>query len=71
MRGLWKVQNDFMGGPFVSLTVLDPSKKRVVTVEGNVYAPKNNKRNYIRQLEAMIYSLEFPKQEATKLTKKK
>lgn len=59
MRGLWKVQNDFMGGPFVSLTVLDPNKKRVVTVEGNVYAPKNNKRNYIRQLEAMIYSLEF------------
>lgn len=62
MRGLWKVQNDFMGGPFVSLTVLDASKKRVVTVEGNVYAPKNNKRNYIRQLEAMIYSLEFPQQ---------
>lgn len=59
MRGLWKVENDFMGGPFISLTVLDPSKKRVVTVEGNVYAPKNNKRNYIRQLEAMIYSLEF------------
>lgn len=59
MRGLWKMQNDLMGGPFVSLTVLDPDKKRVVTVEGNVYAPKDKNRNYIRQLEAMIYSLEF------------
>ncbi|MBC8005129.1 MAG: DUF4837 family protein [Verrucomicrobia bacterium] len=62
MRGLWRVENDFMGGPFVSLSVLDVSKKRVVTVEGNVYAPKNKKRNYVRQLEAMIYSLEFPEQ---------
>ncbi|HLN74637.1 MAG: DUF4837 family protein [Methylococcaceae bacterium] len=71
MRGLWKVQNDFMGGPFVSLSVLDASKKRVVTVEGNVYAPKNNKRNYIRQLEAMIYSLEFSNHDDLKATKKK
>ena len=62
MRGLWRVENDFMGGPFISLSVLDASRRRVVTVEGNVYAPKNNKRNYLRQVEAMVYSLEFPKQ---------
>lgn len=62
MRGLWRVENDFMGGPFVSLSVLDASRRRVVTVEGHVYAPKNDKRNYLRQVEAMIYSLEFPHQ---------
>ncbi len=62
MRGLWRVENDFMGGPFISLSVLDASRRRVITVEGNVYAPKNNKRNYLRQVEAMVYSLEFPKQ---------
>ncbi len=62
LRGLWRVENDFMGGPFVSLAVLDASRRRIVTVEGNVYAPKNNKRNYLRQVEAMIYSLEFPSQ---------
>ncbi len=62
MRGLWRVENDFMGGPFVSLSALDASRRRVVTVEGNVYAPKNNKRNYLRQVEAMVYSLEFPNQ---------
>lgn len=62
IRGLWRVENDFMGGPFVSLSVLDPQKKNVITVEGNVYAPKNDKRNYVRQMEAMIYSLEFADQ---------
>jgi hypothetical protein len=59
-----------MGGPFINLSVLDASRRRVVTVEGNVYAPKNDKRNYLRQLEAMIYSLEFPSQKINdKITK--
>ncbi|MDP3912397.1 MAG: DUF4837 family protein [Bacteroidota bacterium] len=70
MRGLWRVEKDFMGGPFVSLAVLDASRRRIVTVEGNVYAPKNSKRNYLRQVEAMIYSLEFPAQAISdKITK--
>ena len=70
MRGLWKVEKDFMGGPYVSLAVLDASRRRIVTVEGHVYAPKNNKRNYVRQVEAMIYSLEFPSQKINdKITK--
>ncbi|HZL10115.1 MAG TPA: DUF4837 family protein [Prolixibacteraceae bacterium] len=70
MRGLWRVENDFMGGPFISLSVLDASRRRIVTVEGNVFAPKNNKRNYLRQVEAMVYSLEFPSQKVNdKITK--
>lgn len=70
MRGLWRVENDFMGGPFVSLSVLDASRRRVITIEGHVYAPKNDKRNYLRQVEAMVYSLEFPGQKINdKITK--
>jgi hypothetical protein len=59
MRGLWRVENDFMGGPFVSLSVLDLLKKRVVTIDGYVYAPGKDKRNLLRQVEAMIYSAQF------------
>ncbi len=59
VRGLWKVQGDFMGGPFLSYTVLDERRNRVVTVDGYVYAPKFNKRNYLRQVEAILYSLDF------------
>lgn len=66
MRGLWKVENDFMGGPYISLSVLDPIRKRIVTIEGDVYAPKNDKRNLLRQVTAMIYTLELPNQEINK-----
>ncbi len=61
LRGLWKVKGDFMGGPFVSISQLDKKNNRIVTVEGYVYAPKFNKRNYIRQLEAILYSITFTK----------
>lgn len=62
VRGLWQVENDFMGGPFVSLSILDVLKNRVVTVEGFVYAPANKKRNLLQQVEAMAYTLKFDKQ---------
>ncbi len=62
MRGLWKVEKDFMGGPFVNLSVLDASNNRIVMLDGYVYAPRYDKRNYLRQVEAMIYSLNFPHQ---------
>jgi len=62
MRGLWKMQGDYMGGPFVSVSTLDAARKRVLTVEGYIYSPRNAKRNYLRQVEAMVYSLSFPDQ---------
>lgn len=61
-RNLWTVENDYMGGPYISLAVLDMLEQRVVVVEGYVYAPSKNKRNLIRQIEAMIYTLKFNKQ---------
>lgn len=60
MRGLWKVVGDMMGGPFVSHIRLDEENQRVVVVEGFVYAPETNKRNYIRRLEAALFTLRLP-----------
>ena len=59
VNGLWKLVNDFMGGPFISLSTYDEKRGRVVTVEGNVFAPKFPKREYVRELQAAIYSIEF------------
>lgn len=61
LRGLWRVEGDFMGGPFVSVSQLDDKRNRIVTVEGFVYAPKYDKRNYVRELEAILSSMKFVK----------
>lgn len=56
MRGLWKMVGDKMGGPFVSHTLLDEKQQRVIVAEGFVYAPETDKRNYIRKIEAALYT---------------
>lgn len=63
MRGLWRVENDFMGGPYVALSELDAANQRVINAFGFVYAPSKDKRNLLRQVEAMIYSLKLNNQE--------
>jgi hypothetical protein len=60
LAGLWRLENDFMGGPFISHTTLDEERNRVITVEGFVYAPGVKKRNLLRQVEAIISTLEIP-----------
>ena len=58
-KGLWKMQNSLMGGPFISVSQYDKKNNRIITVEGYIFAPKFQKQLYLRDLEAMIYSLEF------------
>lgn len=58
-RGIWMVQNDFMGGPFISYTFVDPDLERVITVDGYVYNPGDLKRNFIRQMEAIFHTIDF------------
>ena len=62
MRGLWSTVNDFMGGPYITLAELDLANQRVIIAYGYVYAPSKDKRNYINQVEAMIYSLKLNNQ---------
>jgi hypothetical protein len=59
LRGFWEVQNDFMGGPFISHFFLDPYKQNIIALECFVYAPRYDKRNYLRQVESILYSFEF------------
>jgi hypothetical protein len=63
IRGLWDVKNDFMGGPFVCHCFYDRDKQKVVVLEAFVYAPRYPKRNYLRQVESIIYSFEWQKEE--------
>ena len=59
-RGLWDIEGYDMGGPFVSVARVDEKNQRVVVVEGFVYYPNHPKRDYIRRLEAALYTLRLP-----------
>jgi hypothetical protein len=53
-RGLWRTENEFMGGPFVSLTTTNAEGDEIICVSGFVFAPKFDKREYIREVEAVL-----------------
>lgn len=60
-RGFWEVYNDYMGGPFVSHAFYSPDGKDIIVAEAFLYAPKFDKRQYLRQVESLLYSFEWKK----------
>ena len=59
-RGLWYMENDCMGGPFVSISRVDEEAGKVIVAEGFVYAPEKMKRGLMRRLEGALYTLALP-----------
>jgi hypothetical protein len=59
LRGLWELENGFMGGPFISHSIYDARRNRIVTVDAYIYYPNQKKRVKLKQLEAIVYSMEL------------
>ena len=60
LRGLWRTEGYSMGGPFIMRAVVDSVNSRVLVTDGFVYYPsRQQKRNLIRRLEAVMYSVEL------------
>lgn len=64
LRNLWKVENEFMGGPFISFSLIDEDKNKILNIDGFVYAPQFDKRDYLRQVEAILNSVQMPLNES-------
>lgn len=66
LRGWWEVENDYMAGPFVSQSFYSPDGKEIIVEEAFLYAPKYDKRQYLRQVESLLYSWEWNQSEKGK-----
>ena len=70
MTGLWEVENYYMGGPFVSYTTVNKATNEVITIDCYVYHPKKpQKRNLLRDLQHLVYMVNFPAQSAATTAK--
>lgn len=58
-RGSWETVGDFMGGPFVSYTMVDEKQNRLVTLEGYVYAPNAPKTTLLHHVESICRTVGF------------
>ncbi len=58
-RGIWELENDYMGGPFISYLIHNPDKNELLFLDGFVYAPQEDKRNYVQYLEHLLSNVKF------------
>ncbi|MDX9759562.1 MAG: DUF4837 family protein [Bacteroidota bacterium] len=57
MKGLWRMSDYSMGGPFVSYLFYDEMQQRIYFIEGSVFAPKYEKKKLLQDVDVMIQTL--------------
>jgi len=53
-RGLWKTNDITMGGPFVSYAIVDEARRRFYYIEGFLYSPGTEQREFMRELKVIL-----------------
>jgi hypothetical protein len=61
LKGLWNTEKYPMGGPFISYAYVDEARQRVVVADAFIYCPNFDKRELMREMEALLSSSEATK----------
>lgn len=59
LRGIWEMENDFMGGPFLSYAVVNEQQGKVLLIHGFVYSPGKEKREALQQLDLIVKNINW------------
>jgi len=54
MKGLWRMNDYSMGGPFVSYLFYDEQQERIYFLDGSVFAPKYEKKKLMQDVDVMM-----------------
>lgn len=60
-KGMWEVANFQMAGPFINYVVDDKDNNRLMVIEGFAFAPSEDKRDFMFEIEAILKSLKIKK----------
>ncbi len=61
LKGLWRMKNDFMGGPFRLFAIPDKANDRIVFIDGFVYAAGEDKKPLMKRIEIIMRSFKRSK----------
>ncbi|WP_420320935.1 DUF4837 family protein [Flagellimonas sp.] len=60
-RGIWEINGYPMAGPFLTYIINDKENNRKLVLEGFTFAPSEEKRDYMFELEAILRTVQFDK----------
>jgi len=58
-KGIWELENDFMGGAFYSYLIHDADKGELLLIDGFIHAPGKKKRDQMQRLEHVVKTVSF------------
>lgn len=58
-KGIWEMSYDYMGGPFFGYLIKHPHRDELVLINVFIFAPGQNKRDYMQQLEQVVSTIKF------------
>ncbi len=58
-RGIWEMENDFMGGPFISYAIVNDEVGKVLRIDGFVYSPGKDKREALQQIDLIAKNIKW------------
>ena len=53
------MENDFMGGPFISYALVNETTGKLLVIDSFIFAPGKKKRNSMQQIDLMVKSLKW------------
>lgn len=56
IRGIWEMENDFLGGPYASYVILNKATNELIFVDTFILGPGQDKRDEMMQLEYIVKS---------------
>lgn len=62
IEGLWKQAGNpaaIGGGPFVQYSIKHPTRQTIVHIQAHIFAPRFDKREYIRQIRAILKTVKI------------
>ncbi len=58
-KGIWELNNDYMGGPFISYLVHNPESNELFLLDGFIFAPSKKKRELMQYLKHILNTVEI------------
>lgn len=56
IRGIWEMENDFLGGPYASYIILNKETNEIIFIDTFILGPGQDKRDMMMQLEYIVKS---------------
>jgi len=58
-RGIWEMEQDFMGGPFISYAIINEARQKMLVIDAIFFAPGVRKRDFMQQIDHIAKSIKW------------